>query len=83
MIGTPPVVRDRFGNVRKIGDRHYRDVCVCVCVCVFLCFSEENMHFNYEADLMLDSVNRRYKKIVLSTYATGMAMTVVGCLLVL
>lgn len=52
-------------------------------VCFFLCFSEDDMHYNYEADLMLDSVNRRYKKIVLTTYLIGMAMAVVGCILVL
>lgn len=50
---------------------------------MFLCFSEDDMHYNYEADLMLDSVNRRYKKIVLTTYSMGMVMIVVGCLLVL
>jgi len=45
--------------------------------------NEDDMYYNYEADLMLDSVNRRYKKVVFTTYAMGMAMTIIGCLLVL
>ncbi|CAI6350071.1 unnamed protein product [Macrosiphum euphorbiae] len=45
--------------------------------------NEDDMYYNYEADLMLDSVNHRYKKIVFTTYAMGMAMTIIGCLLVL
>lgn len=58
----------------QLGDR--------VCVCYFLCFSEDEMHYNYEADLMLDTINRRFKLIVLTTYSLGTAMAVIGCLLV-